>query len=153
MCDFLKGIIPVIVAHYVCPEHKFVFVLLSAFMAVIGHIFPAYFGFKGGKGVATSFGAVIAISVLTGKFWIPFVLFGIWLLVVIITRYVSLGSVIVFALYPIMVAVLFTNFKTSEYVSYIVFAVAIALLGIVKHRRNIKRLIKGTESKIGQKAK
>lgn len=152
--DFLKGIIPVIAAHYICKENRFQFELAAAFMAVIGHIYPAYFGFKGGKGVATSFGAVIAISVLTCKFWIPFVLLGIWLVIVVITKYVSLGSVIAFAVYPVMVVLLFGNVMDRvNYVSYIVFAVMVALLGIVKHRNNIKRLIKGKEAKIGQKAK
>ena len=151
--DFLKGVIPVIVSYFVCQEYKVQFALLSAMMAVIGHIFPAYFSFKGGKGVATSFGAVIALSALTGKIWIPLALFGIWLLVVIITRYVSLGSVIVFAVYPILVAVFCIKMPLEDYISYIIFGVAVGTLGIVMHRKNIKRLIKGTESKIGQKAK
>ena len=122
-------------------------------MAVIGHIFPAYFSFKGGKGVATSFGAVIAMSVLTNKVWIPLALFGIWLVVVIITRYVSLGSVIVFALYPVLVSVFFRNMQAFDYATYIAFAVLVGGLGIFMHRKNIKRLIKGKESKIGQKVK
>ena len=153
ICDFLKGVVPVVAAHFICPEYNFQFVLISAFMSIIGHIFPAYFNFKGGKGVATSFGAVIAMSVLTNKLWIPLALFGVWLIVVIITRYVSLGSVIVFALYPVLVGFFFANMSPVYYFSYLFFAVLVGALGIFMHRKNIKRLLRGRESKIGQKVK
>lgn len=153
ICDFLKGVVPVAVVKLFVKDSTLTFMLLSSFAVVIGHIFPIYFGFKGGKGVATSFGAVIAISVATGIFWIPFALFGVWLVVVFLTRYVSLGSVIVFAAYPVLVAVLFKGLEMADYIQYVVFAVAIGLLGIIMHRKNIGRLISGTESKIGQKAK
>ena len=103
--------------------------------------------------MATSFGAVIAMSVLTDKVWIPLALFGVWLVVVIITRYVSLGSVIVFAVYPVLVAVFFRGMTDFDYISYVAFAVLVGALGIIMHRKNIRRLIKGRESKIGQKAK
>lgn len=153
VCDFLKGVVPVIAAHLICFEYKFQFVLISAFMAVIGHIFPAYFDFRGGKGVATSFGAVIAMSVLTGEFWIPFVLLGIWLVIVVLTGYVSLGSIIAFAVYPVMIVILFSDMMVLDYASYIAFSVVVGGLGIFMHRKNISRLIHGKESKIGQKSK
>ncbi len=153
LCDVLKGVLPVVIAFFVCAEHKLQFMLLSAFSAIIGHIYPVFFGFRGGKGVATSFGAVIAISVATGKFWIPLVLLLVWLIIVIITRYVSLGSVVVFAAYPICVALFLKELSVIDYVWYIAFAVLAGFLGIFKHRKNIARLLSGTESKIGQKAK
>lgn len=153
LCDFLKGVIPVLAAYFVCVDRKLQFMLAAGFMAIIGHIFPIFFNFKGGKGVATSFGVVIAMSAVTNNIWIPLALLGVWLVVVIFTRYVSLGSVLVFVLYPITVASFCRSLNIEDYVSYIIFAILVACLGVVMHRKNIKRLVTGTESKIGQKTK
>ena len=151
--DVLKGVIPVVLSGMICGEYKLYFMLLSGFAAIIGHIFPVFFQFKGGKGVATSFGVVSAVSIYTGIWQLPVLLLAVWLVTVILTRYVSLGSVIVFGAYPFGVAAFADKTNTNEYIFYIVFGVFVALIGIVKHRANIKRLINKTESKIGEKVK
>ncbi len=151
LCDVLKGVIPVVAAYFL--KVPFQAMLLSAFAAITGHIFPVFFGFKGGKGVSTSFGAVISLSIITGTKWMLLTLICIWLVTVIITRYVSLGSVLVYGIYPILVITFFKSDFFRDYISFCAFAVATAVLGIFMHRKNIVRLIKGNESKIGQKAK
>ncbi|MDP4119307.1 MAG: glycerol-3-phosphate 1-O-acyltransferase PlsY [Bacillota bacterium] len=149
--DVLKGVIPIVVINLFWTQHKLLFMTCAGAAVVLGHIFPAYFGFKGGKGVATSFGVVIAMSPCTGIWWIPLLLFGIWLVVVLITRYVSLASVAVMALYPVVISVLFRGLPVFEYVNYIMFTAFIGVLSIFMHRKNIGRLMHGTESKIGKK--
>lgn len=151
LCDVLKGILPVVAAYFL--KVPFQAMLLSAFAAIAGHIFPVFFGFKGGKGVSTSFGAVIAISVITGTKWMLLTLICVWLVTVIITRYVSLGSVLVYGIYPVLIIAFFKSDFFRDYISFCAFAVATAVLGIYMHRKNIVRLINKTESKIGQKAK
>ena len=142
--DVLKGVIAPLIAYYFC-DKSLTWTLAAGYAAVFGHVFPLYFGFKGGKGVATSFGAVLTISVLTGKFYIPLILLAVFIVVVAVSRYVSLGSVLVMAAYPIIIAFLFKGNYT-----YLVFAVLTALTGILKHKKNIIRLAGGTESKIGE---
>ncbi|MBQ3054144.1 MAG: glycerol-3-phosphate 1-O-acyltransferase PlsY [Clostridia bacterium] len=151
--DVLKGVIPVVLAHFICMQNGFLFMLTSAFAVVIGHIFPVFFGFKGGKGVATSLGAITMVSIYSGVWWITPVLLLIWIGIVLFTRYVSLGSVLVFGLYPLIVATTFINDMDINYIFYTVFAFLLGGMGIFMHRKNIERLIAGTESKIGQKAK
>jgi acyl phosphate:glycerol-3-phosphate acyltransferase len=116
------------------------FQLALGFAALFGHIFPVFAKFKGGKGVASLLGMTIAITplpALTG--------FGIFTLVLLITKYVSLGSMTAGLSYPIM---LLTIFNTKS-VSLIIFSIIITLLLIVTHRKNILRLLKGEESKAG----
>ena len=145
--DVLKGVVAPILAYYICGKNM-PWVFAAGYAVIFGHVFPIFFGFKGGKGVATSLGVVLTVSILTGKFYIPLVLLGVFIVVVLISRYVSLGSVLVAAAYPFMIALLF---KGDYY--YLIFAVLIALTIIIKHRKNISRLLKGEESKIGKKKK
>lgn len=145
--DVLKGVIAPLLAYYFC-DKSLPWTLAAGYAAIFGHVFPLFFGFKGGKGVATSFGAVLTISILTGKFYIPLLLLAVFVTVVAASRYVSLGSVLVMAAYPIIVAFLFKG----NY-AYIVFAVLTALTGILKHKKNILRLLNGNESKIGESKK
>ncbi len=147
--DVLKGAVPIIIMNVL--KFSLVFMLAAGFAAVLGHIFPIYFGFKGGKGVSTSFGAVITLSILTGLWGIIAILVAVWLVTVVMTKYVSLGSVIVYGLYPLLV--IFFGRSVPFYAYYVAFAVLIGILGIVMHRKNIERLLNGTESKIGHKTK
>ncbi|SFS94175.1 glycerol-3-phosphate 1-O-acyltransferase PlsY [Marininema halotolerans] len=106
--------------------------------AIIGHNWPIFLGFRGGKGIATTIG-VTALMTLSAALSSGVVA----ILAVILTRYVSLGSLIFIAGLPIMISIL--DYPTS----YIYLSLIIALLGFIRHWTNIKRLAKGTESKIG----
>jgi len=136
--DALKGFLPVWLAIWFgLPE---VVVAVIGFTAFLGHLFPLYLRFKGGKGIATALGIFVAFNyvavlvellVFAGLLWK-------W-------RYVSLGSVICAALMPFILLALRTP------APYVIVAAIIALLAIAKHRANIKRLMAGTESRVGGK--
>lgn len=149
--DVLKGVIAVLLAvllNLALKEPQQYFLYLAGLFVVVGHIFPVFFKFKGGKGVATSFGVVIIMSILTGCPWLPLALFGIFFILVLLTRYVSLGSVLSVLSYPVFIIFLYTND-----LFYIAYALLTAALVIFMHRKNIVRLCKGSESKIGEKKK
>lgn len=138
--DLFKGILAVTIARIILPENETA-VLIAGFMAVMGHLFPVFAQFKGGKGVATSLGVVLAVYPLGAL-----VCIGSFILVVFLTRIVSLGSL--FGALAFLVAILFmqpTNYALQ------IFAGAIFVLLTITHRQNAKRLFNGTESKIGQK--
>lgn len=140
--DFLKGIIAVLLAKYIflyfdvsgeilIPQY------FSALFVIVGHIYPIYFGFKGGKGIMTSIATVFVLD------WeIAIILLLIFITIFFATRYVSLGSVICSAMYPILV-----NMFHREDRFFVITSVLMAALAIFKHRTNIVRLVRGTESK------
>lgn len=121
---------------------------LGGLGAVLGHNFPLYFGFRGGKGIITSVGFIFMIDPMAGA-----VILAVGVLVIAFSRYVSLGSVCGAVAFPLYV--ILTNYKSNEKTApfYIALSVVMACLAIIKHRTNIKRLISGTESKLGQKSK
>lgn len=145
--DLAKGILAYLVGYYITAvfaglesEGRFIAAMAAGTAAIVGHVWPLYFGFKGGKGVLTSLAVLLMID------WqIALVLLGLFIIIVLLTRYVSLGSVICAALFPIL------SLLMSRSASVVIFSAAIALLIIVMHRTNIKRLIEGTESKLGEK--
>ena len=120
-------------------------VILCGFCAVLGHAFPVYLKFKGGKAVATSFGVFIwLVPISIG------IAFGVWLLTVIVTRYVSLGSMIgSLSLVGVIVIVVDSPFGDNIYLT--VMSVAVAILIIARHTSNIQRIIAGTEKKVFSK--
>lgn len=107
--------------------------------AVLGHIFPIWADFRGGKGVATLFGLVLGISP-----WTALCCVGIFLVVLYITRFVSLSSILASIAFPVFILVIFN----VENQAYRVFAIAVALLVILTHQKNISRLLRGSESKV-----
>jgi glycerol-3-phosphate acyltransferase PlsY len=118
----------------------------AAFFCMVGHSFPCFYGFKGGKGVATMVGAVMGINP-------PVVLlcFATWMVVFIVSHYVSLASMIAGCSFPVLVMISqSTRWMRTEDVSmtYIIFSFVVAVLLIWTHRKNIDRLKNGTESKI-----
>jgi glycerol-3-phosphate acyltransferase PlsY len=124
-------------------QHQQLIMTTAAFFAVLGHLFPVWLKFLGGKGVATSLGAFI---LLTPKSILCMV--GLFLILAVAFRYVSLGSVAVAAAFPLLAWAL------HEYVDprQLVFIALVSALVIWKHRQNIGRLATGTESKLGTKS-
>ena len=111
--------------------------VIGGLLAIVGHSFSLFLRFHGGKGVATSLGV---LTMLMGN--VTLIVFVLWFTIVYMTRYVSLGSVVAGVLTPILAALF------AYPMEYIVFTVIAALLVIVRHRENIKRLMNGTENKI-----
>ena len=146
--DGLKGVLAVLAARLVChfvpPVEQFyanAAVYLSALGVMLGHIYPLYFGFKGGKGVMTTIAVILMLDPCIGL-----ILLVGCVAIMLITKYVSLGSCIGAALFPVFVAI----FHKGDIV-FLVVAILIGALAIFKHRSNIKRLVKGTESKLSFK--
>jgi glycerol-3-phosphate acyltransferase PlsY len=131
--DFLKGIIPVLLAHWLGADQ--LVIALTAFAAFFGHCFPLFFGFKGGKGVATAIAATLGFNWIAG-----FTLIGIWVLFAKVFKISSLAAIIAFAALPLLIYWRAQNLQVS-----LVFA-ALSVILIWRHRSNIQRLISGTES-------
>jgi glycerol-3-phosphate acyltransferase PlsY len=137
--DVLKGVIPVVVAYALELPHWSV--ALTALAAFLGHLYPVFFRFQGGKGVATALGATSALS------WPVGIAFALtWLLVAGVFRYSSLASLSATALAPVFAVVL-----TANHTDALVLAV-MAVFIFSRHRQNIARLRAGTEGRIGQKS-
>jgi glycerol-3-phosphate acyltransferase PlsY len=140
LADALKGYLPVFIIHLMFGDD--VTTALAAAAAILGHNFPVYLKFKGGKGVATSFGVVLAVSP-----WIGLICLSAWLIAAILWRYSSLSALIAFACYPLL------TFLTSPPPARPYGVLSLFVFGMIyyRHRENIKRLLAGTESKIGKK--
>lgn len=121
------------------PEHLILIQILTSILAVIGHVFPIFAGFKGGKGVATSFGVIIGVHPSAALICII-----VFLIVFLISHYVSLGAICAALTFPISI---YFVFETKS-ILLNSFAVLLCLLVIFAHRKNIKRLIDGTEGKM-----
>jgi len=142
--DALKGFGAVLFAWLVfAGPHRHLFMGTAALFAVLGHLFPVWLKFRGGKGVATSLGA---FAMLTPKTIL--LLVAIFLVLAVAFRYVSLGSVAVAAAFPVLTWALREYHEPEE----IAIIAVVSALVIWKHRQNIGRLAAGTESKLGQKS-
>jgi glycerol-3-phosphate acyltransferase PlsY len=116
---------------------------LAALIAVLGHIFPVWLGFRGGKGVSTGFGVFLAATPLAALAAI-----SVFFLVILISRYVSLASILGSASFPLFAWLLVKGARPPFFIAV---EFAVALLIIVKHHQNIRRLIAGTEARLGAK--
>jgi glycerol-3-phosphate acyltransferase PlsY len=119
--------------------------------AIVGHIFPVYLKFKGGKGVATSLG--VALGLWPWFTVSAFLAFAVWVTFVLTWRYVSLASMaaaVAFPLILILTIALVPQWRFAAFWPLLIAATAIPLMVIIRHRQNIKRLLAGTESKIGK---
>lgn len=155
LCDVLKGVVSVLIAvvvgKFVKDVTPAILVELAAFFAIVGHTFPIFFKFKGGKGVATSLGIVLLVNWKIGLICLVFAL-----AIMAITRMVSLGSISAAVLFAVLVifAGNFENAFIVEYdFSFVIFAIAVAALVIFNHRSNLKRIMNGTENKLSFKKK
>lgn len=144
LMDMLKGIMAVKLA-LLLPEYADSEINLQnlqtglGLAAVIGHIFPIWADFRGGKGVATLFGLVLGISP-----WTALSCVGIFMLVLYLTRFVSLSSILASIAFPVFILVIFN----VDNPLYRIFAIAVALMVLLTHQKNIGRLLKGSESKV-----
>jgi glycerol-3-phosphate acyltransferase PlsY len=132
--DIAKGLIAVLIAH---AETGSPWPLIAAAAAILGHVFPVWLRFRGGKGVAVAGGAMIGLVPLPAV-----IILVIWLVVVAITRYVSLGSIIAAVVFPFLVLGFGAPWPT------LVFACLASVVLIVRHRPNIRRLLRGEELRL-----
>lgn len=154
VCDILKGVIAILLSMLfdmwlksAAPDSIFIgnLAYIAGFFAVIGHDFPIFFKFRGGKGVATSLGVVLMLN------WkIGLIVLALALIIMIVSRYVSLGSITAAVSYPILVIGFMVGSEKWN-VFYILSAVLLALVLILKHHANISRLLKGEENKLFKK--
>jgi glycerol-3-phosphate acyltransferase PlsY len=136
--DALKGLIPVLIATWY--GFSDTTIALVAFAAFLGHLFPVFFGFEGGKGVATFIGCLLALSLPAACGWI-----ATWLIVAFIFRYSSLAALSASFLVPFYMAYF------TPYPSYILIVSLMALILFIRHRQNIINLWQGKERRIGKK--
>jgi len=151
--DVLKGMLPMLAGIKLIsapPSIAELFLWLAAgIAAVLGHIFPIYIKFKGGKGVATSFG--IALGLWPYYTICAAVSMVIWVVVVLAKRYISLASIVASIAFPvvlILAILLAPTWNLANLWPLLVAAIAISLMVVIRHRENIKRLLAGTENKV-----
>ncbi|WP_133129957.1 glycerol-3-phosphate 1-O-acyltransferase PlsY [Legionella yabuuchiae] len=135
LADLLKGYIPVMLC--IAVGGGAITASFTALAAVLGHVYPVFFKFKGGKGVATALGALLALNLILGT-----MVAGIWLLVANLTRYSSLASIIAMSSAP------FFSIFALRSVDAFIPLIVITFIILYKHRKNINRLMDGTEPKI-----
>ena len=135
--DILKGLIPYLIIHIYFNELSLLNKIFLCHFAIIGHIYPVWLKFKGGKGVATYIGFLFGLNIYIA---ISFLL--IWLVVAYMTKYSSLGSLVGIFVVPTYFIFINFNFSISIFFIYLSFVI------VIKHKENIKRLINKTESKI-----
>lgn len=151
VCDILKGIVAILMAivvgNIVKDVDKALLVQIASIAVVIGHTFPIFFGFKGGKGVATSLGVLLLVNWQIGLICLVFAL-----VIMALTRMVSAGSILAAILFPVL-----TLFIGQDYYvvsgNYFIFSVIMALIVAFNHRTNISRILSGTENKLSFKKK
>ena len=151
VCDILKGVVSVLIALLVGviageSANSAIIVEIAALAVVIGHTFPVFFGFRGGKGVATSLGIILVLNWKIGLICLAYAL-----VIMIMTRTVSLGSILTAILFPILALPLQDGFIVEG--NYFVFAIIMACIVVFNHRANIKRINEGTENRISFKKK
>ena len=150
LLDFAKGYLPVLGVLLLSKRYEpsQLLPVLAGLATVVGHMFPVYLKFRGGKGVATGAGMLAALVPL--PLGIAFI---VWVLVVGASRYISLASICAVVALPVSFIVLNGGNALDGKLTYTVFCVVIAALVIVRHRSNIKRLLSGTENRVGGKKK
>ncbi len=149
VCDILKGVVSILIALLISKIVKeadgSLLVQIAGVCVIIGHTFPIFFEFKGGKGIATSLGILIMTNWQIGLICLVFAL-----VLMILTRMVSVGSIAAAILYPVL-----TLFLGSEHYivegNYFIYSIILAVIILFNHRSNIKRLLNGTENKISFK--
>ncbi len=156
ICDILKGVISVFIAFIlgliIGETNKALLVQIAGIFVIIGHTFPIFFEFRGGKGVATALGVLITTNYQIGLICLVFAL-----VIMAITRMVSIGSVLAAILFPILTIFIHNNYLVQGTegmdFGYIIYGIIIGLFVCFNHRENIKRILNGTENKLSFKKK
>ena len=153
ICDILKGVVSIVIAiivgNIVKNLDRELLLQIAGIAVVIGHTFPIFFGFKGGKGVATSLGVLLMSNWQIGLICLVFAL-----VLMVLTRMVSLGSCGATVLFPVLTLFInqhytvLTEGKSGRV--YFVYSVILAIIVLYNHRSNIKRILNGTENKLGK---
>lgn len=155
LCDIGKGIVAISIALLIGKiagageKASAVLVEIAGIFVVIGHTFPIFFKFKGGKGVATSLGVLLMSNWKIGLICLLFAL-----VIIAVTKMVSLGSILAAVLFPILCLFINDSFIVGgkeAHFTYVIFSLILALIVIFNHRTNIKRLLKGEENKLSFK--
>ena len=148
ICDILKGVIAILIAIAIGKIFKntngSLLVQIAGVAVILGHTFPIFFKFKGGKGVATSLGVLIMSNWQIGLICLVFAL-----ILIALTQMVSVGSIAAAILYPVL-----TLFIPQNYIvpgNYLIYSIVLAIIIVFNHRENVKRLLNGTENKISFK--
>ena len=148
ICDVLKGVVAILVAivlgKIISGSNGALLVQIAGVAVILGHTFPIFFKFKGGKGVATSLGVLIMSNWQIGLICLVFAL-----ILIALTQMVSVGSIAAAILYPVL-----TLFIPQNYIvpgNYLIYSIVLAVLIVFNHRENVKRLLNGTENKISFK--
>jgi acyl phosphate:glycerol-3-phosphate acyltransferase len=141
LLDCGKAFLAVKIAQHLAPG-DYDLAVVCAVAAILGHVFPVWLGFRGGKGVASALGVFLALTPISAA-----CTFVVFLVIVLLTRYVSLASVVGSATFPLF-AFHFVPYRTPIVIAGFLF---IPLLIIIKHQQNIRRLLSGTESRFGKK--
>ena len=134
--DLLKGLIPVVIVKLIFPAESLL-IALTALAAFLGHLFPVFFQFKGGKGVATALGCIIGLNL-----WVALCAFGVWLAIFLPTRISSLSALTAAIVAPIFLWL----FDASA--SVVIAIIIMDILLIIRHKENIQRILKGEEKKM-----
>ena len=150
VCDVLKGVVAILIAMFIGwafkVENQSLLVQIAGIAVVLGHTFPIFFGFKGGKGVATSLGILIMSNWQIGLICL---VFGV--LLIALTRMVSLGSCAAAVLFPVLTLFITDNYIVSQGSGYLIYSIILAVIVLFNHRSNIKRIMSGTENRISFK--
>ena len=148
ICDILKGVvaigIAILLGKMVEGSNASLLVQIAGVAVILGHTFPIFFKFKGGKGVATSLGVLIMSNWQIGLICLVFAL-----ILIALTQMVSVGSIAAAILYPVL-----TLFIPQNYIvpgNYLIYSIILAVIIVFNHRENVKRLLSGTENKISFK--
>ena len=155
VCDILKGVAAILIATVLgwifkdCD--KALLVQIAGILVIVGHTYPIFFEFKGGKGVATSLGVLLISNWQLGLICLVFAL-----VLMLLTRMVSVGSIAAAILFPVLTLfvnmhILQSDFLVKEGSGYLVYSILIAALVIFNHRTNIQRILSGNENKISFK--
>lgn len=144
--DMIKAIIPVLLVKHVMFSNNESVLLLALYTGlgvVIGHNYPVWLKFKGGKGIAATGGTMFSFDPLIVLFALP-----IFVISVLITKFVSVGSLLISIFFPIWIAI-----RQPGNIHMLLVSIAFTVLAFIKHRENIKRILNGTENKLGQRVK
>ena len=150
LCDILKGVVAILIAigigNLVKDADKGLLVQIAGVAVVLGHTFPIFFGFKGGKGVATSLGILLMTNWQIGLICLVFAL-----VLMVLTQMVSLGSCAAAVLFPVLTLFIKEHYIVAEGGNYFIYSVILAVIVLYNHRSNIKRILNGTENKLSFK--